>query len=116
MDQAKIVEELSRIVGKENVLVSEMQKRLFGYDASLYRANPDCVVLPNSTEDVSRVVAFAHKNGIRVVARGAGTNLSGGSVPSQGGIVLQLSRMNKILEIDTETSASLSNRESLPLT
>ena len=102
MDQAKIIEELSKIVGKENVLASEMQKKLFGYDASLYRANPDCIVLPSSTEDVSRVVAFANKNGIRVVARGAGTNLSGGSVPSQGGIVLGFSRMNNILEIDTE--------------
>jgi glycolate oxidase len=102
MDQAKIVEELSKIVGKENVLASEMQKKLFGYDASLYRANPDCIVLPSSTEDVSRVVAFANKNGIRVVARGAGTNLSGGSVPSQEGIVLTFSRMNNILEIDTE--------------
>lgn len=102
MDQAKIVEELSKIVGKENVLASEMQKKLYGYDASLYRANPDCIVLPSSTEDVSRVVAFANKNGIRVVARGAGTNLSGGSVPSQEGIVLTFSRMNNILEIDTE--------------
>ena len=102
MDRTEMIDQLSRIVGKENVLVSEMQQRLFGYDASLYRANPDCVVLPSSTEDVSRVVAFAHENGIRVVARGAGTNLSGGSVPSQGGIVLQFSRMNKILEIDIE--------------
>ncbi len=102
MNRKEIVEELSKIVGKENVLFSEMQKRLFGYDASLYRANPDCIVLPSSTEDVSRVVAFAYKHGIRVVARGAGTNLSGGSVPSQGGIVLQFSRMNDILEIDIE--------------
>jgi len=102
MDRKKIVEELSKIVGKEKVLASEMQKRLFGYDASLYRANPDCIVIPNSTEDVSRIVAFAYKHGIRVVARGAGTNLSGGSVPSQGGIILQFSRMNNILEIDTE--------------
>lgn len=102
MDQAKIIEELSKIVGKDNVLASEMQKRLFGYDASLYRANPDCIVIPSSTEDVSRVVALAYKHGIRVVARGAGTNLSGGSVPSQGGIVLQFSRMNNILEIDIE--------------
>ncbi|NQU03151.1 MAG: FAD-binding protein, partial [Syntrophaceae bacterium] len=102
MNQAKIIEELSKIVGKDNVLASEMQKRLFGYDASLCRANPDCIVIPSSTEDVSRVVALAYKHGIRVVARGAGTNLSGGSVPSQGGIVLQFSRMNNILEIDTE--------------
>ncbi|MBN1828030.1 MAG: FAD-binding protein [Deltaproteobacteria bacterium] len=102
MVENEVIEELRNIVGAEDVLTSEMQTRLYGYDASLFRAKPDCVVLPDSTEEVSRVVALAHRRRIPLIARGAGTNLSGGSVPSAGGIVLQFSRMNRILDIDTE--------------
>ena len=58
------------------------------------------VVLPKSTEEVSKVVKLAHKNKIPVIARGAGTNLSGGTIPTKGGIVIHFSRMNGILEID----------------
>ncbi|MDZ4164077.1 MAG: FAD-linked oxidase C-terminal domain-containing protein [Smithellaceae bacterium] len=102
MERARIIQDLEAIVGKKNVLSSEMQMNLYNYDASLIKARPDCVVLPSSTEDVSRVVRYAHENAIPVVARGAGTNLSGGSVPTRGGIVLHFPRMNRILEIDVE--------------
>ena len=76
MDHENMIEELSKIVGKENVLSSETDLMLYGYDASLFRGKPDCIVLPGSTEEVSRVVKFAHKEGIHVVARGSGNNLS----------------------------------------
>jgi len=97
-----VIRDLEHIVGKENVLTSEMQRRLYGYDASLFRAQPDCIVLPSSTDDVAQVSALAHRNKIPLIARGAGTNLSGGSVPMEGGILLQFSRMNRISEIDIE--------------
>ncbi|MDI6726857.1 MAG: FAD-linked oxidase C-terminal domain-containing protein [Smithellaceae bacterium] len=100
MERARIIQDLEAIVGKQNILSSEMQLNLYNYDASLIKARPDCIVLPRSTEDVSRVVRYAHENAIPVVARGAGTNLSGGSVPTRGGIVLHFPRMNRILEID----------------
>jgi len=102
MDRERLSQEMANIVGKENVLSSETDLLLYGYDASLFRAKPDCIVLPGSTEEVSKVVRFAHENGIHVVGRGSGTNLSGGTIPAQGGIVIHFSRMNRILEIDLE--------------
>ena len=102
MERDKMIEELTKIVGKENILSSETDLLLYGYDASLFKGKPDCIVLPGSTEDVSKIVKFAHASGIPVIGRGSGTNLSGGTVPTRGGIVLHFSRMNKILEIDIE--------------
>ena len=102
MDRQKMIEELIGMVGKENVLSSETDLMLYGYDASLFRGRPDCVALPGSTKEVSRIVKFAHDNGIPVIPRGSGTNLSGGTVAVEGGIVLHFSRMNRIVEIDTE--------------
>src|SRR4030067_2778178 len=107
MERERMVEELIKIVGKENVLSSETDLMLYGYDASLFRAKPDWVVLPDSTEEVSKIVKFAHENGIHVVARGSGTNLSGGTIPTKGGIVIHLSRMNKVLEIDIENQRAV---------
>jgi len=102
MEREKMIEELTKIVGKENILSSETDLLLYGYDASLFKGKPDCIVLPGSTEDVSKIVKFAHGSGIPIIGRGSGTNLSGGTVPTRGGIVLHFSRMNKILEIDIE--------------
>jgi len=107
MRREKMVEELIKIVGKENVLSSETDLMLYGYDASLFRGKPDCIVLPGSTEEVSKIVKFGHENGIHVVARGSGTNLSGGTIPTKGGIVIHFSRMNKILEIDIENQRAV---------
>lgn len=102
-----MVEELSGIVGKENVLSSETDLMLYGYDASLFKAKPDCIVLPGSTEEVSGIVKWAHQNGIHIVARGSGTNLSGGTIPARGGVVIHFSRMNRILEIDIENQRAV---------
>jgi glycolate oxidase len=57
-------------------------------------------VLPASTEEVSRVLAYCHQHGIKVVARGAGTSLSGGALPAEDAVVVGISRMNRVLEID----------------
>ena len=74
---------------------------VFEYDGSVDRAMPQLVVLPASTDEVSRVLETALRYGLPVVARGAGTGLSGGAVAEEGGIVLALTRMKRILEIDT---------------
>ena len=108
MEREKMIQELAKIVGKEDVMTSEMELQLYGYDASLNRGRPDCIVMPASTDEVSKVVKFAHENGIPVVARGAGTNLSGGSSPTRGGIALLFTRMNRILEIDVENQRGIS--------
>ena len=102
MEKKKMIDELSRLIGKEKVLGSDMQIRLYEYDAALLRSKPDCIVLPATTEDVSKIVKFAHANGIPVVARGAGTNLTGGSVCLHGGIAVVTTRMNRVLDLDIE--------------
>ncbi|MBU2055316.1 MAG: FAD-binding protein [Proteobacteria bacterium] len=102
MEKDKMIGELIRLVGRENVLSSAMHFKLYEYDASMIRTNPDCIVLPTSTEQVAAVVKFAHDNKIPVVARGTGTNLSGGSVTVQGGIAVVLTQMNRIIEMDIE--------------
>jgi glycolate oxidase len=107
MEREKLVEEMANIVGKENVLSSETDLMLYGYDASLFKGRPEYIVLPSSTEEVSKIVKFCHREEIPVIARGSGTNLSGGTVPTRGGVVLHFSRMNRILEIDTENQRAV---------
>ncbi len=100
MEKQTLIDRLKEIVGPDNALFSEMDLTLYGYDASLEKGRPDAVVLPNSSEEVSRVVALAYREKIPVIARGSGTNLSGGTIPVKGGIVIHFSHMNRILEID----------------
>jgi FAD/FMN-containing dehydrogenase len=100
MDKKEIISRLEEIVGPENVLSSEMDLMLYSYDASLDKAKPDVVVLPDSTEEVSKIMTLAHQKKIPILGRGSGTNLTGGTVPVKGGIVVHFSRMNRILDID----------------
>jgi glycolate oxidase len=102
MEKDVMISELVRLVGRENVLSSAMHFKLYEYDASLIRSKPDCIVLPTTTKQVSEVVKFAHDHKICIIARGAGTNLSGGSVSIQGGIAIVLTKMNQILDMDIE--------------
>jgi len=92
---------LQEAFGKENILHEKEDMFVFGYDATPgIHHLPDLVIYPRSTEDVSRAINFAAAEGLPIVPRGSGTGLSGGSVPRQGGIVLCLTRMNRITEID----------------
>jgi glycolate oxidase len=94
-----VVEELRRIVGREAVIDSANDLRMFERDASIEGALPDAVVLAATTEQVASVIKVAARHGIPVVPRGAGTGLSGGAVTIRGGIALQVTRMRRI-EID----------------
>jgi glycolate oxidase len=100
MDKGVLFDRLKEIVGPEYVLNSDMDLTLYGYDASLEKGRPDVVVLPNSTEEVSMVVRLAYEEKFPIIGRGSGTNLSGGTIPVKGGIVLHFSRMNRVLEVD----------------
>ncbi|MBW2027976.1 MAG: FAD-binding protein [Deltaproteobacteria bacterium] len=100
MNREDLIAGLGEIVGQENVLSSEMDLELYSYDASLDRARPDVVVLPGSTEEVSKIMALAYRERIPILGRGSGTNLTGGTIPVRGGIVVHFSRMNRILEVD----------------
>ncbi len=100
MNKQELIERLGEIVGAENVLSSGVDLELYSYDASLDRARPDVVVLPNSTTEVSKIMTLAYKENIPILGRGSGTNLTGGTIPVKGGIVVHFSRMNRILEVD----------------
>lgn len=74
----------------------------YGFDASGLDSAPSAVAWPQDVSDVSKLMSFAYKNSIAVFPRGAGSGMTGGSVPSQGSIVLSLEKMNRVLEIDKE--------------
>jgi glycolate oxidase len=96
-----IVADLRRLVGSATVIDDDDGRRAFETDAlTAYRCMPLAVVLPRSTEEVSKALAYCHDNGIKVVARGAGTSLAGGALPAEDAIVIAVSRMNRVLDID----------------
>jgi len=101
MRTPNLAHDLRQVVGDANVLDSGVNLRLYGYDAYLEERRPDAVVFVHATEEVAGVVKVCNKWGVPFVARGGGTNLSGGTIPVKGGVVIEMIRMNKILEIDT---------------
>jgi len=101
MLEAKVISKLEKIVGKEAVLTSKEDLNAYSYDGTTTWAHmPDVVVLPTSSEQVSQILKLANENRIPVTPRGGGTNVSGGSIPIKGGIVLCTTRINKILDIN----------------
>jgi len=101
MLEAKIISQLRKIVGKDAVLTSKEDLNAYSYDGTTtWTHMPDVVVLPMTTEEVSQILKLADENKIPVTPRGAGTNVSGGSIPIKGGIVLCTTKMNKILDIN----------------
>jgi glycolate oxidase len=96
-----IVAGLQAILGPAGVISAEAERRAYETDAlTAYRAVPLAVVLPASTEEVVAVLKFLSAKRVKVVARGAGTSLSGGALPSQDCVVVGLARLNRILAID----------------
>ncbi len=102
MRPTALIRELTRMVGAEAVLWRPEDLMLYEYDALSSLRQPEAVVFPSTTEHVVEIVKLAGRENVPVVARGAGTGLSGGAVATEGGIVLAFSRMKKILEIDLE--------------
>ncbi|MGO9543345.1 MAG: FAD-linked oxidase C-terminal domain-containing protein [Rhodomicrobium sp.] len=96
-----IVGGLSRAAGHASVVYDDGGLRAFETDAfTAYRAVPLAVVLPRTTAEVSRILKFCSENRIKVVARGAGTSLCGGALPSEDSIVIGVSRMNRVLDVN----------------
>ena len=97
----EFVDRLQSIVGSGHVFHSAEDLTTYAYDGTPgYEVLPTAVVQPGSTEEVSAVLALAYENDVAIVPRGSGTGLSGGAVPAEGSAVVQLSRMDRILEID----------------
>ncbi len=101
MDE-RVKQELIKIVGEDNYTERLIDMVSYSYDASEHSHRPSCGVWPGSAEQVSEILKLANREQIPVIPRGAGTGLSGMSVPAKGGIVLDLNRMNKILGISIE--------------
>lgn len=98
--QAKVFEELCDAIGRENVFDNIEERVCYSFDATKEKSIPDLVIRPHSTEQVSNIVSIANKHNIPVCPRGAGTGLSGGSVPIKGGIALDLKNMDRIVELN----------------
>jgi len=97
-----IVADLRRLVTSATIIADEEGRRAYETDAlTAYRRLPLAVALPTSTEEVSRLLRYCYANDIKVVARGAGTSLSGGALPSEDALVIGVARMSRVLEIDT---------------
>ena len=91
---------LRAALGSDSVFAATEDTIMYEYDYGLDRSLPDLVALPRSTSDVVLLVREAAAAGVPIVARGAGTGISGGAVPAQGGLVISMARMNRVLEID----------------
>jgi glycolate oxidase len=99
--RAVIIDELEALLPPGSLIHEPRELVPFETDAFIsYRRMPLAVVLPKTTDQVAAVMAYCHRNQIPVVPRGAGTSLSGGAIPQEDAIVLGLSRMTRILEID----------------
>jgi glycolate oxidase len=100
--KSDILKKIIRIVGKENVLTSIEERICYSYDGTFQRGIPDLVVFPANTNEVADIIKLANQEKFPVFPRGAGTGLSGGSIPVNLGVALVLNRMNKIKEINRE--------------
>jgi glycolate oxidase len=107
MENRELAQKLESIVGKGNVVHTRTGLLMYENGASLNRSLPDAVAFAASTNQVSELVNFANREGIFFLPRGSGTNLSGGTVPVRGGIIIELSRMNRILEIDIDNQRAV---------
>src|SRR5215212_4817000 len=100
--KSDLVAELERIVGPKAVLSDSYDLALYEYDGSIDRHRPEAVVFPIDAQQVSAIVKLCIRRGVAYTARGAGTGLSGGAIPVEGGILISIARMNRVLEVDLE--------------
>ena len=102
MTDQNFFSKLQAIVGENDVISHPEDLLVYEYDGSVDRSIPRAVVFPTSVEEVSRVLALAYAEGVPVVGRGSGTGLSGGAIAPEGGIQVAFTKMNHILDVDTE--------------
>lgn len=101
--RSETIEKLRQIVPGEGVIVDEEELRAYECDGLMaYRQLPMVVVLPQTTEQISKVLQYCNANDVKIVPRGAGTGLSGGALPLADGVTIGLGKFNRILEVDFE--------------
>jgi glycolate oxidase len=102
---SNLIQNLVKAVGKENVLYSPEDLAVYSYDGTFAEGRPEIIVLPETKKQVSQVVRLAAEARVPIVPRGMGSGLAAGSIPIPGGgIVVCLTRMNHVLEIDTQNA------------
>ena len=100
MDKSVLIE-LEKIVGPEGIRLTEAQKQAYGCDAyTIVKALPGAVVLPRTTQEVARIATICNLAGVPMVPRGSGTGLAGGAMAHDSEVIVCVSRMNQILEVD----------------
>src|SRR5579863_4065393 len=102
MPSHRVIDELRKIVGRDSVLDRAEDLMMYEYDGGVRKSTPGAVVFPQNTQQVSHIMRLASAARVPVVARGAGTGLSGGAISQAGGIVIAFSRMNRVLEVDVD--------------
>lgn len=94
------------ISNKERLIFDGIKANYLSDSLGRLRGEADALIFPVSTQEVSALLRYAHEKGIAVTPRGAGTNLVGSTVPVKGGLILDLSRMNRVLELDRDTATA----------
>jgi len=107
MDKRELILELIGIAGPKNVLVAKEDVIVYEQDGSIFQVMPEMVVVPANVEEIAAVARAAQRAGVPIVPRGSGTGLAGGAVPAEGGIILSLSRLNRILKVDLENRLAI---------
>ncbi len=97
-----VIADFVDLLGRDAVLDSGLDLKLYGRDAGIMRGQVTVVVLPETTSEVSSIVQIAERHGLPIVARGAGTGLAAGAVPARGGVVVSTMRMNQIEDVDLD--------------
>ena len=102
----RVKKALKELLGEHRVLDDEMDRLLYSYDATRIKVLPELVVIPETKEEVQKLVKICYEEGIPVTPRGAGSGYTGGSLPVKGGVVVSFEKMDKILEIDEENAVA----------
>ncbi len=102
MGAVTLAADLRRVLGADRVSDDPLERHLYGKDAGVFRGRAELVVFPETTEEVAEVVRIAEEHRVPVVARGAGTGLAGGAVPEEPAVVVALTRMNRIWDVDLD--------------
>ena len=97
------IKELQAIVGEPYTLSDRESLAVYGYDATPeLESSPGVVLLPGTADEIASIMRLCYGAGVSVIPRGSGTNLSGGSIADSQGVVVQTSRLNRIIEVDEE--------------
>jgi glycolate oxidase len=107
MSRDQLIKSLQKIVGKRYILQDKEDIVVYEQDGSILQALPELVLLPADVDQVASVVRLARRENMPIVPRGSGTGLAGGAVPAEGGIVLSLARLNRILQVDLQNRVAV---------